>query len=236
VSSPHAREALRVMDLLARRVGEAAQRQGGRVVVLSDSAYVDVHGVGLPNLHLRQAGLLKLTETDLGATVDVENSRAFAMVERQIAHVYCKDAEAVEAAAAALRGDEAIADVLPREKLFAAGSGQFRAGELVALARPDAWLHYQWWRSKDESPRAAKRWDVEGKVGYDPCELFAPPYREAQPGEIDPNPLRVRASCGLVPADAVDWPVIAADTAGGLPAEMQVTQVPAVVKGLMGSP
>lgn len=234
LSSPHAREALRVMDLLARRVGEFVQAQGGQIVVMSNGSYVDVGRVALPNLHLRQAGLLQLMQTDLGPTIDPANSRAVAMVDHQIAHVYCKDAAAVELADKVLRNDPAIADVVPRETMFGCGPGLERAGELIALSHRDAWMHYQWWLSHNEAPRAARSWDVPGKCGYDPCELFAPAYGSAGAGEIDPNALRVRASRGLLPEDPADWPVLTCGESIELDEPVLATAVPAILKGLMG--
>ena len=47
-----------------------------------------------------------------------------------------------------------------------------RAGELVALADPDAWFAYYYWLDHGRAPDFATSVDIHRKPGYDPCELF----------------------------------------------------------------
>ena len=233
LGSPQAKEALRVMDLLAHRLAESVRADGSHAVVLSNGGYVETSRVGFPNLQLAQAGLIRLRPTDLGQMIDLENSQAVAMVDHQIAHVYCKDASAKAAAADALKNDPAVARVLGGDEAFAPGMGRDRAGDLVVLSHADAWLHYRWWFKGDDAPRAAARWDVAGKCGYDPCELFAPAYGTRECGQIDPNPNLVRASRGLVPPDEADWPVIASGAKLNLAGPILATAVGAAIRQLM---
>jgi hypothetical protein len=240
VDSPQAAEALRVLDLQAHRLADDVAASGGRTLIVSDGGYVSVSTVGFPNIRLHQAGLLKTVPTDLGETADLENSAAFAMVDHQVAYVYCSDAAAVQAAAEALAGQAGIAQVLRPQEALDCGVGCERAGDLVILARPDAWLSYRWWAEDDRAPRAAARWDVQGKLGHDPCELFAPPFAGASSqgkitriGRIDPNPARVRASRGLVPADPADYAVLAATCEIGAAESLKVTDLPGIVERIL---
>ena len=50
-----------------------------------------------------------------------------------------------------------------------------RAGELVAIAEPDAWFTYYYWLDDGVAPDFARTVDIHRKPGYDPCELFVDP-------------------------------------------------------------
>ena len=229
LGSPWVFEAMRVVDLLARRLADAVAAGGGETLVLSDGGYVPVGRAGLPNLRLRRAGLLKVVRTDGGEAIDLHNSRAFAMVDHQVAHLFCADASAAEDAAAALRDDPAVAAVAAREELFCQGAGRQRAGERIALAAGDAWFSYRWWSDEAEAPDVAFRADVQGKCGYDPCELFP----GSGPGRIDPDPARVRASRGLVGPGAAGQCLLAATCGLPVDATVKATDVPEIVRGVM---
>jgi len=47
-----------------------------------------------------------------------------------------------------------------------------RSGELIALAKPDAWFSYPYWLDETRAPDYARTVDIHRKPGYDPCELF----------------------------------------------------------------
>ena len=50
-----------------------------------------------------------------------------------------------------------------------------RAGDLIALAEPDAWFAYPFWLDDRQAPDYARTVDIHRKPGYDPCELFFDP-------------------------------------------------------------
>ncbi|MEM9485804.1 MAG: alkaline phosphatase family protein, partial [Cyanobacteria bacterium P01_F01_bin.116] len=47
-----------------------------------------------------------------------------------------------------------------------------RAGELVAVAKPEAWFTYYYWLDDGRAPDFAHTVDIHRKPGYDPVELF----------------------------------------------------------------
>lgn len=234
VDSPQAFEALRVVDLQAHRLAEAVLASGGQVVVLSDGGYANVHRVSMPNVLLAAAGLLRMISTDLGEVPDLENSAAFAMVDHQAAHVFCADDAAAQEARRALESLDGLAAMLPRGEVCGCGQGFYRCGDWVLLSQSDAWFSYRWWADDAKTPPLASRCDVPGKLGYDPCELFAPAYPSADAasvaGQIDANALRVRASRGLVPADFSDHAFVTASRAIELPEALKATDVPKIVQ------
>ena len=50
-----------------------------------------------------------------------------------------------------------------------------RSGDLVAVARPDAWFTYYYWLDDAVAPDYARTVDIHRKPGYDPVELFLDP-------------------------------------------------------------
>jgi len=100
-----------------------------------------------------------------------------------------------------------------------------RAGDLVVLARPDAWFAYPYWLDDRRAPDFARTVDIHRKPGYDPCELFVDPklaapklrvaFRLAQKLAgfrylMDVIPLDaslVKGSHGRLPEDPRDGPV-----------------------------
>ena len=230
IGSPQAQAALRSVDSLAQRLAETVARHGGQTIVVSDGGYVPVARVAYPNVALREAGLLKVKATDEGEVLDLENSRAFALVDHQIAHVYCDGEDNAVAAQDALQRQDGIAEVLPREELFAPGLGHDRAGERIVLAFPNTWLCYRWWADRMSAPTFATQADSPGKCGYDPCELFA----GAQEGTINPHEELILASRGLLEVLPEDQCVLAATCGLPIDGDVAVTRLPEIVQGILG--
>ena len=67
---------------------DAAQALGRRVVVLSEYGIVPVSKPVHINRALREAGLLAVREEQGGELLDIPRSRAFAVADHQLAHVY----------------------------------------------------------------------------------------------------------------------------------------------------
>ena len=107
--------------------------------------------------------------------LDPWTSRAFAVADHQIAHVYVRSAEDLpraREAIGALRGVDLVLEGADRD---AAGLGHERAGDLVALAERDAWFTYHYWLDSERAPDFARTVEIHRKPGYDPAELFLDP-------------------------------------------------------------
>ncbi len=172
------------------------------VIVVSEYAMVPVAGAVLPNVALRDAGLLVVREQGNAEVLDPAASRAFAMVDHQVAHVYVEPsaASAAEAALAGLRGG---AEVCRGERLRQLGVAHPHAGELVLLAEPDRWFAYYWWHDPDKVPAFARAVDIHQKPGYDPVELFF----DAERRGIPLDPALVKGSHGLPPRGVAEFGV-----------------------------
>ena len=166
---------LRELDTLCGTLVDFFQSRACRVVVLSEYGISQVSRPIHPNRMLRDAGLLALKE-DLGREyLDAGASRAFAVADHQVAHVYLrdsKDLERVKAIFAAVPGIEHLLDCKGKKEW---GLDHERAGDLVLVAGEGSWFTYYFWQQDCRAPDYARTVNIHAKPGYDPCELFLDP-------------------------------------------------------------
>ncbi|MEM6471323.1 MAG: alkaline phosphatase family protein, partial [Planctomycetota bacterium] len=121
------------------------------------------------NRVLRQAGLLAVRDGPFGEMLIPGQSRAFAVADHQIAHVYLNDESAESAVRELLEATAGVDSVRHRKELQL---DHPRSGHLIALADADAWFTYYYWNDERRAPDFARTVDIHRKPGYDPCELF----------------------------------------------------------------
>jgi len=205
---------------------DAAKEKGAQVWVVSEYGHCDVTRPVYVNRVLRSAGLLEVRKGPFGEQLDLYGSRAFAVVDHQLAHVYVRDAEDVPRVKDLLTPVQGIARVLAGEERTAIGLNHERSGELVLLADRDAWFAYPFWMNDPDAPDYAAAVAIHHKPGFDPCELFFDPkFRmpklhaakrvlEKKLGfrmTMDVVPLDagiVKGSHGLAAADPRDRPIL----------------------------
>jgi len=151
------------------------------VIVAGEYRIRPVTHAVFPNRILREAGLLGIASTADGELLDIAASRAWALADHQVTHVYLRDGSdrgLVEEIATLFRGREGVAGLLTGEELVAAGLAaastpdpQSRCGDLVVTSAPDSWQAYSYWLDDDRAPGFARTIDIHRKPGYDPLEL-----------------------------------------------------------------
>ena len=200
----HARSE-RAHEALRRQLCEltaAADRRGYEVLVFGDYAMAPVMDAVFPNRALRDAGLMSVRRVKGLLYPDFHASRAFAVVDHEIAHVYVPDPADAEAVREVLAGLGGVADVLDRQGLSGVALDHPNSGEFVMVAEEGRWLAYPWWHRKYEAPDYASHVDIHSKPGYDPCELFF----GWPPPSVSQNTVRVNGSHGRVgPGRDVCW-------------------------------
>ena len=127
------------------------------------------------NRILREAGYIALREEQGLELLDPGASRAFAVSDHQIAHVYIQDAELIPTVKALFEQQPGIARVLDAEGKRELGLDHERSGELVLLAEANAWFTYYYWFDDAVAPDYARLVDIHRKPGYDPVEMFMNP-------------------------------------------------------------
>jgi predicted AlkP superfamily pyrophosphatase or phosphodiesterase len=177
--APRSLEALVEVDTLVGRLVAAAETAGARVAALSEYTIESVDRPVFVNRILREADLLAVRpapEGDaVGERLDPFASRAFAVSDHQIAHVYVRDAADLERTREVLAATPGIEAVLDREAQAPFGIDHPRAGELVIIAEEGAWFAYPFWLDDRDAPDFARTVAIHEKPGYDPCELFVDP-------------------------------------------------------------
>ncbi|MDZ4775076.1 MAG: alkaline phosphatase family protein [Planctomycetota bacterium] len=172
---PRSDEAVVEIDRIVGDLRAAAERIGAATIVVSEYGLTNVSRPVHVNRALREAGFLKARVTPGGDVLDVFASRAFAVADHQIAHVYVKDPRDRHEVRACLTGLAGVEQVLEGAALAAEGLDHARSGDLVAISTPDAWFTYYYWPEGGDEPDFAPTVDIHRKPGYDPCELFVDP-------------------------------------------------------------
>jgi predicted AlkP superfamily pyrophosphatase or phosphodiesterase len=229
---------------------DAARAAGGRVWVVSEYGHVDVRTAIMPNRALRQARLLTVRPGPFGENLDTFQSRAFAVCDHQIAHIYVNDPVDLPRVRDSIAGLPGVARVLGDEKREI-GLSHPRAGDLIALAAADAWFAYPFWMEDRYAPDYARTVDIHRKPGYDPCELFFDPSLWWPHGRaltrlvqkrlgfralfdvVPLDPGLVKGSHGLAAADPLDRPLLLGDCPAAEKSELSLTDVARLVLGVL---
>jgi predicted AlkP superfamily pyrophosphatase or phosphodiesterase len=178
---------------LSRLVRAAISREY-EVLIFGDYRIVPVCGAVRPNLALRRAGMMAVRYVNKMAYPDFYASRAFAMVDHEIAHVYIPDHNDIPRVREVLADLPGISKILGGEEQADIHLRHKNSGELVIISEPGKWFAYPWWTDKRESPDFAGHVDIHNKPGYDPCELlFGWP-----PGSVSQDTDRIHGSHGRV--------------------------------------
>jgi predicted AlkP superfamily pyrophosphatase or phosphodiesterase len=175
-NNPRIATDLREVDAEAGKLIDAARSRGAEVVALSEYGITEVHRPIHINRVLREHGYLRTRREALcWETLDCGASRAFAVADHQVGHIYVQRPEDVAPVAELLRRTDGIELVLDRQQQREFGIDHERSGELVAISARDAWFTYYFWLDDSLAPDYARTVDIHRKPGYDPVELFIDP-------------------------------------------------------------
>jgi predicted AlkP superfamily pyrophosphatase or phosphodiesterase len=172
---PALRRDLTALDAVCGELIEHVRRDGARVLVVSAYGFTPVTDAIHVNRALREAKLLRVRTERGHEWLDAGASDAFAVADRQIAHVYLRRSDLAAEVTEIVRTLPGVDHVLGADDKRTAGLDHPRAGDLVAIARPDRWFSYYYWMDADAAPDVARTVDPDGKPGHDPVELFLDP-------------------------------------------------------------
>jgi predicted AlkP superfamily pyrophosphatase or phosphodiesterase len=217
---------VRELDDACAPLLDAAKAAGAQVWVVSEYGHCDVTQPVLPNRALRQAGLLEVRPGPFGEQLDLYNSRAFAVCDHQLAHVYVQSPDDIPVVCEVLGTLPGVARVLAGEERRTVQLAHPRSGEVILLASQGAWFAYPFWLDDALAPDYARAVAIHHKPGFDPCELFFDPalrFPKLHAGRrliqkklgfrmtMDVVPLGagiVRGSHGLAAANPLDRPIL----------------------------
>jgi len=243
LASPAALDAelARLVDGFAAAVG----RDRLTVLVAGEYRIRPVSHTLFPNRILREAGLLAVTAEGHGdgELVDLAGSRAWALADHQVGHVYVRDPgdeRLVAQVADLFRGRAGVGRVLvgadrERAGLVAAGGGDAadRCGDVVVESAADSWQCYFYWLDDARAPSFARSIDIHRKPGYDPLELHLD--RSRLPAVAIPLDVSlVKGSHGAVDPSDPHETILVASRPGLAATPLAMREVAGIVRRIFG--
>ncbi|MFI9328688.1 alkaline phosphatase family protein [Kitasatospora sp. NPDC052868] len=226
---PNSRQALaaaRAIDAELAPLLDQAEAEGATVVALSEYGITPASRPVDINRELRREGWLDVYTQAGMEYLDPWTSRAFAVADHQVAHVYVPDEADLPKVRDHLLRLPGVDEVLDRAEQARYGLDHPRSGELVAVAEPDAWFTYYYWLDDAHAPDFARSVEIHRKPGYDPAELFFDPADRLAKARaalglarkklglrhtmnvVPLDPSWVRGSHGRLPDSAADGPLL----------------------------
>ena len=216
---------LKEIDDVVKKLVSYYDNDETNIVLLSEYGITNVNNPIHINRILRSEGLISIREERGLELLDAGASKAFAVADHQIAHVYLNDPDTEKSVKKLLEGIEGIEKVLSADELKEANLNHDRCGDLVLIADKNSWFTYYFWLDDAKAPDYARMVDIHKKPGYDPVEMFTDPADKLVIPKVilkllkkklgfrtvmDIIPLKanlVRGSHGRIPEDTSDYPI-----------------------------
>lgn len=226
----HIGERLKEIDKVVEQLVQYYAGRQAKIILLSEYGITPVNRPIHINRLLREKGWLNVRVERGLELLDAGASRAFAVSDHQVAHIYLNDSSLMKAVRDAVSGLPGVARVLDHEEQKAFHIDHPRSGDLVLMADAQSWFTYYFWTDDAVAPDYARVVDIHKKPGYDPVELFMTSKLRAGYKLLrkklgfryvmDVIPLDatlVKGSHGSVLTDSAYHPVLITDTPSGIP-------------------
>lgn len=187
---------------LIKKVSDMGIIEDTQFIIFSEYGFTDVRSDIPLNTILRENDVLSVREIEGLEYLDLEYSKAFAMVDHQVAHIYIKEnyRNSVRKILEGIKGVDLIMDDELKQRFRI---NHARSGDLIAVSDKDKWFSYYWWFDPLKAPSFARKVDIHRKPGYDPVELFFDPTTKS----IPLNGKLVKGSHGRLPLQDQSGPV-----------------------------
>ena len=223
---PASTHALRQLDALFGDLLAFYKNRAIKVIVLSEYGITPVDRPVHLNRVFRERGWIEWRDELGSEAIDLGESRAFAVADHQIAHVYVNDKAILDDVRAVVQATPGVERVLEGMWRNLSGLDHPRSGDLVAIADSRSWFTYYWWLDDARAPDYARCVDIHRKPGYDPVELFLDPAIKRPRAAVAKRLIRkklgfrtlmdlipldatlVRGSHGRIPESPDDWPIL----------------------------
>jgi predicted AlkP superfamily pyrophosphatase or phosphodiesterase len=197
---------LKAIDQVVGDLLDFYQQRNVQVLIVSEYGISAVSNAVHLNRVFRAQGWLQIKDEVGRETLDAGGSRVFAVADHQIAHVYVQDKSQIPEVRALLQTTPGVDEVRSANEVWGDGLATARSGDLIAVAKPDAWFTYYFWEIDAKAPDYARTIDIHRKPGYDPAELFldpAIPFPKLAIGKfLLKKKLGFRAMMEVIPLDA----------------------------------
>ena len=182
------------------------ENAGVKVILLSEYGITEVNRPIHLNRIFRDKGWLEIRDEVGSDVLELGDSKAFAIADHQVAHVYVNDRSIlpeVRGTVAAVDGVEEIVDGAMKSHL---GLEHERSGDFIAVSDKRSWFTYYYWQNDRKAPDYARCVDIHRKPGYDPVELFLNPKIKRPKLKVAGKKMRsllgFRTLMNLIPLDS----------------------------------
>ncbi len=216
---------LKEIDGVVKQLVDYYTQQNAHIILLSEYGITNVDRPIHLNRVFRKEGYINIrTERGL-ELLDAGASKAFAVADHQIAHIYLNDKSLAPQIKKLLEGIEGVEKVLSGQALIDNHIGHDRCGDLVVVADSRSWFTYYFWLEDSKAPDYARMVDIHKKPGYDPVEMLTDPkdmfvmpkviakligkklgFRTVM-NIIPIDATLIKGSHGRIPEDTADYPI-----------------------------
>jgi predicted AlkP superfamily pyrophosphatase or phosphodiesterase len=166
---------LNEIDEVVKDLIQFYEARNAKIILLSEYGINPVDNPIHINRILRNEGLISVRNERWYELLDAGISKAFAVSDHQIAHIYLNDPFVKEQVMQVLKKTPGIDLVLDKEAQKEYHLDHQRSGDIVVVAKPDSWFTYYYWLDDAKAPDYAHLVDIHRKPGYDPVEMFMDP-------------------------------------------------------------
>ncbi|MBO9573084.1 MAG: alkaline phosphatase family protein [Chitinophagaceae bacterium] len=170
--SPEINKHLLEIDKVVEDLINYYSSKNTRIILLSEYGISPVNNPIHINRILRKHNLLGIRVERGLELLDAGASKAFAVADHQIAHIYINDPSVKDEVKKAISNIPGVALVLDKEAQQKYHIDHERSGDFVLMADQKSWFTYYFWLDDAVAPDYARVVDIHKKPGYDPVELF----------------------------------------------------------------
>jgi|SaaInlStandDraft_7_1057024.scaffolds.fasta_scaffold07789_4 predicted AlkP superfamily pyrophosphatase or phosphodiesterase len=189
------------------------------IMILSEYNFNEVNNSISPNLLLRQHGLLSTRRIEEKDYIDYEFSKAFAMVDHQIAHLYIKPGYLDQVKS--IFNNESVGSILDNDLQKKFKVNHPDSGDLILCSNTNSWFNYYWWDDIKYAPDFTFNVDIHRKPGYDPLELFI----DFKSKTISHDTSLIKGSHGLISEDPMNSPLIGTSFESNIHEKISVVEI-----------
>ena len=213
------------IDAVVERLVTYYQKKDAHIILLSEYGITNVNNPIHLNRILRKEGLLAIRVERGLELLDAGASKAFAVADHQVAHIYLNEEHVKEQVIKILEKTLGIGQILTGEERAAHHLDHERAGDIVVIADANSWFTYYFWEDDQKAPDYARMVDIHKKPGYDPVEMMTDPKDKFIMPKVAWKLLKkkigfrsvlniipleaelIKGSHGRIPEDAQDYPI-----------------------------
>ena len=163
------------IDRVVQQLIEHFESTNAHIILLSEYGINNVSEPIHINRILRDHDCLAIREEQGLELLDAGASKAFAVSDHQIAHIYVKNSADKKEVKKILEAIPGVAKVLDTKEIESHHLNHERTGDFVLIADTDKWFTYYYWLNDEKAPDFARCVDIFKKPGYDPVEMFMDP-------------------------------------------------------------